>query len=175
MTDAPEPSATPSIAPQYVLATVQMAANLNTLIWQKATVVFAIQSATIASAYAARGTLLSYLMVAIGLVVSLGITRTIGKDIQRRSRLLEQANHIARTSMNVPPPKPNSERCDQVEFFDLYPFPIAEWARHGIGTLLRIVVIAGVDVLAAAILNSSVVQEMVQQLLAMPLLPPVRY
>lgn len=175
MTDVREAFAAPSIEPQYVLAAAQMAANLNTLIWQKATVIFAVQSATIAAAYAARGTLLSYLMVAVGLAVSLEITMTIGKDIKRRTRLLEQANHIARTFMSVLPPKPNSGRNDRLEFFDLYPFPVAGWARHGVGTLLRIAVIAGVNVLAAAILNFSVFQETAQRLLALPLLPPVRY
>lgn len=146
------------IEPQYLQAAAVQAAQLNALAWQKMTLIFAVQSATILAAYVLRGALLSWITVSISLLFCLGVVISIHYDLEGRKSLVAQANHIGRQLLRLP-------RAGIVMSFEPYP----RWSLSPRWTLARVVVLVLIDVLAVCAFNLG---ELANPYLPIPLLPP---
>lgn len=151
----------PPIEPQYLQAAALQASQLNTLVWQKMALIFAVQSATIFAAYFLRGSLLSWVTLLTGLLFCSGVVMSIHSDVKGRRLLLAQANHIGRQLLRVPP---------NDIIFSLEPYP--DWVFRPHWTFWRLVILILIYLFAAYAFNVSQFGEWVSAYLLTPLLPP---
>ncbi|MGY3485417.1 hypothetical protein ACVW1C_003300 [Bradyrhizobium sp. USDA 4011] len=157
---SPQIEPLPPIEPQYLQAATLQASQLNTLVWQKMALIFAVQSAIIIAAYFLRGSLLSWITLFIGFLFCSGLIFSIDSDLKGRTALLSQANHIGRRLLRLP--------SDGI-VMTLEPYP--NWALKPHWTFWRLAFLFAVDVLAAFAFNIPYFGELTNGYLSMPLLP----
>ncbi|MCP1926393.1 hypothetical protein [Bradyrhizobium elkanii] len=150
----------PQIEPQYLQAVVLQASQLNTLVWQKMALIFAVQSAIIVGAYFLRGSLLSWITLLIGALFCAGIVFSIHSDLKGRMALLSQANHIGQRLLRLPS-----------EGIHMSLEPYSGWTLRPHWTFWRLAILFAVDVLAAFAFNIPYFEELTNGYLSMPLLP----
>ncbi|MCP1926386.1 hypothetical protein [Bradyrhizobium elkanii] len=100
---APQIEPLQPVEPQYLQAAALQAGQLNTLVWQKMGLVFAVQSATIFAAYFLRGSLLSWITLLVSFLFCSGVVMSIHRDVKGRRFLLAQANHIGQQLLRISP------------------------------------------------------------------------
>ncbi|MGY3132274.1 hypothetical protein ACVWZM_002956 [Bradyrhizobium sp. USDA 4501] len=157
---APQVEPLPPIEPQYLQAATIQAGQLNTLVWQKMGLIFAVQSATIFAAYFLRGSFLSWMTLLVGLLFCSGVVMSIHLDVKGRGRLLAQANYIGRHLLRL-------SRRDIV--FSLEPYP--DWTHRPHWTFWRLGLLTGIYLFAAFAFNVPCFREQADVYLPAPLLP----
>jgi|SRR6516162_2510082 hypothetical protein len=94
------------VEPQYLQAATLQASQLNTLVWQKMALIFAVQSATLLAAFYLRGSLLSWITLFVGALFCVSIVFSIHSDFRdERGSSLKQiilgANYFACLQMTL--------------------------------------------------------------------------
>ncbi|GAA0007628.1 hypothetical protein [Bradyrhizobium diazoefficiens] len=148
------------IEPQYLQAATLQASQLNTLVWQKMALIFAVQSAIIFAAFYLRGSLLSWVTLIAGALFCFGVVMSIHSDLKGRSALLGQANYIARQLLRF--------SSSAIEM-SLEPYPA--WSLSPRWTFVRLVILIAIDLLAGLAFNVQSVSARTSVYLSMPLLP----